>query len=41
MKIKKANAEPDRFRLIDGNSHGAPTCHFGNHFPLVGFDTSE
>lgn len=46
MKIKKVNAEvfnaePDRFMLTDGNRHGAPTCPFGNHLPLVGFDISE
>ena len=30
--------DPTRFVLVKGDLPGAPTCPFGNHLALVGFD---
>ncbi len=29
---------PERYTLVDGSTHGAPTCKFGNTAQWVGYD---
>ena len=38
IDAKTFGQDPARFTLVKGDSPDAPTCPFGNHLPLVGFD---
>ena len=33
--------DPGRYTLVDGSTHGAPSCKFGNTQDWVGYDKVE
>lgn len=32
---------PERYTLVDGSTHGAPTCKYGNTVEWVGYDKAQ
>lgn len=44
VEIRKVNMEqyllsPEQYKLVSGDSGGAPLCPYGNHFEWIGYDT--
>ena len=38
VNMKQNQLSPNRYKLVSGNSNGAPLCPYGNHFEWVGYD---
>lgn len=43
VELRKVNMEhflnfPNRYKLVSGDSEGAPLCSYGNHYEWIGFD---